>query len=179
MLGIRGALAVLFGVLAFAWPEITLVVLVLLFGAYALADGVFAFVGAYWAAENHRSVWPFLLEGVLGVVTGAAAFLWPNITAVVLVYLIAGWAILTGALELYAAIQLRKQLADELWLGASGLLSVVFGVLIAIMPGAGALAVVWLIAAYAVLFGGSLLALAWRLRSDRSTTGDERTSPTV
>ena len=178
-LGVRGLLAILFGILAFAWPGITLFVLVLLFAAYALADGVFAFVGAYRAAESNRSVWPFLLEGVLGVVTGIAAFAWPNITAVALVYLIAGWAIVTGALELYAAIQLRKQLTDELWLGAGGLLSILFGVLIAAVPGTGALAVVWVIAAYAVLFGVTLLALAWRMRSERSTPESGRTSPSV
>lgn len=170
-LGVRGVLAVLFGVLAFVWPGITLVALVMLFGAYAVVDGLFAFGGAYRAAENSQSVWPFLLEGLLGVVAGLAAFVWTDITAAVLVYLIAAWAIVTGAVEVYSAFQLRKEITDELWLGAGGVVSILFGLLVVAMPSSGALAVVWLIAAYAVVFGLTLLGLAWRMRGEDSTTG--------
>ncbi|MFB6198190.1 MAG: HdeD family acid-resistance protein [Halobacteriaceae archaeon] len=169
-IGIRGVLAILFGVLAFAWPAITLTVLVLLFAAYAFVDGVFAFGGAYRAADNSRDIWPFLVEGILGVVAGIGAFVWPNITAIVLLYLIAAWAVVTGVIEVYTAIQVRKQITDELWLGVSGLVSVLFGILLVVMPGAGALAVIWLIAAYAIVFGVTLLGLAWRMREHHSET---------
>lgn len=180
LVALRGALAIVFGILAFIWPGLTLFVLVVLFGAYAIVDGVFAFVSAYRASKNRDTAWPFLLEGILGVIAGIVAFLWPNITAVALLYVIAAWALITGAVELYAAVKLRRELESEWWLALSGVASVIFGLLLIFFPGPGALAVVWLIAAYAIIFGVLLLALAIRLRRWQSSdrTPSESTTPT-
>lgn len=174
---LRGVVAVLFGILAFVWPGLTVFVLVMLFAAYAFVDGLFALVGAIRAADDRRSSWPLLIEGFLGVAAGIVAFVWPDITAVVLLYLIAAWAIVTGAFELFAAVELRRQIENERWLALGGIASVIFGLLLVFLPETGALAVVWLIGAYAVVFGVSLLALAVRLRrwqtSERPMEGTE------
>lgn len=162
---LRGVLAIIFGVFAFLLPDLTLAALVLLFGAYAIVDGGFA-IWAVIVGEVPRGDrwWSLLIEGMLGIVAGLIALLLPAITAIALVYLIAGWAIVTGALEVVAAIRLRREIPGEWLLALSGVLSVVFGAVIAIFPGAGALAVVWLIASYAVVFGIVLIALGMRLR---------------
>lgn len=162
---LRGVVAVLFGLLAFLWPGITLIVLVMLFGAYAVIDGLFA-IGA--AVRIHRldgRWWGLLIEGILGVVVGIVTLVWPAITALVLLYLIAFWAIFTGILELIAAIHLRREIQGELLLGLGGMISIVFGLLLLLRPGTGALAVVWLIGAYALVFGVVLIWLGWRMRA--------------
>ena len=163
-IALRGLFAVLFGVAAFIWPGITLAVLVLLWGAYALVDGIFALVAAVRAAERRATWWPLVLEGILGIVAGVLTFLWPGITALVLLYLITAWAILTGIAEIVAAVRLRRVLTGEWLLGLAGVVSIVFGVLLIVFPGAGALAVVWLIGAYALVFGIVLIVLGFRLR---------------
>ncbi len=164
-IALRGLFAVLFGVAAFVWPGITLVVLVLLWGAYALVDGIFALVAAVRAAERRGTWWPLVLEGILGIVAGVLTFIWPGITALVLLYLIAAWAILTGIAEIVAAVRLRRVLTGEWLLGLAGVVSIIFGVLLIVFPGAGALAVIWLIGAYALVFGIVLIVLGFRLRS--------------
>jgi uncharacterized membrane protein HdeD (DUF308 family) len=164
LVALRGALAILFGILAFIWPGLTVAVLVLLFGAYALVDGLFAIGGTISAMRNHRRWWPLLVEAVLGIGIGVATFLWPGVTALALLYLIAAWAIATGVFEIIAAIELRKAISGEWFLILAGVLSVVFGLLLIVFPGAGALAVIWLIAAYALVFGVLLLILGFRLR---------------
>jgi uncharacterized membrane protein HdeD (DUF308 family) len=158
---LRGVVAILFGVLAFAWPGVTLTVLVLFWGAFALIDGVLALVGAFRTDHDHR--WGLLLEGVVGIGAGVVTFVWPGLTALVLLYIIAVWALLTGVLELVAAVRLRKVIENEWWLALSGIVSVLFGLVLLAAPGAGAVAVVWLIAAYAIVFGVLNLALALRL----------------
>lgn len=163
-LALRGLFAILFGVAAFAWPNLTLAALVILFGAYALVDGVFALVAAVRAAEAHERWWLFVLEGLAGIVVGIITFIWPGITALVLLYLIAWWALITGVFEIAAAIRLRKQIRQEWTLVLGGLASVVFGLLLFYRPGAGALAVVWLIGTYALIFGVLFLMLGFRLR---------------
>jgi len=162
VIGLRGLAAILFGVLAFIWPGMTLAVLVLLFGAYALVDGVLTLLAAFRGGMQHRIV--MLVEGVVSVLAGLAAFVWPGLTALVLLYIIAFWAIVTGVLEIVAAIRVRRAISNEFGLVIGGVLSVVFGVVLLIAPGAGALAVIFLIGAYAVVFGIALLGLAWRLR---------------
>ncbi|MHB8592187.1 MAG: HdeD family acid-resistance protein [Vulcanimicrobiaceae bacterium] len=162
---VRGIAAILFGILAFALPGTTLFVLVMLFGAYALVDGVFAFVAAVRAAEAHTRFWPLAVEGIVGSVIGLATFFYPGITAMALLFLIAAWAVLTGILEIAAALQLRRELAGEIWLVVSGVLSIAFGILIVAFPGGGVLAVLWILAVYAILFGAALVALGLRLRS--------------
>jgi uncharacterized membrane protein HdeD (DUF308 family) len=145
-------------------PHIALVVLIALFGAYALVDGVFAIVSAVRAAERHMRWWPLLVEGLAGIVVGVLTFVWPGLTALVLLYFIASWAILTGVFEILAAVRLRREITGEWLLGLTGVLSVVFGLLLIIVPGAGALTVVWLIGTYALVFGVVLVGLALRLR---------------
>lgn len=158
---VRGIAAILFGILAFALPGITLTVLVLLWGAYALVDGVLSLVSAFRTTHDHR--WGLLIEGLVGIGAGIVTFTWPGLTALVLLYIIAVWALITGVLELIAAFRLRRVIHDEWWLVLGGVASVVFGVLMLAMPAAGALALVWLIASYAIVFGVLMIALAVRL----------------
>ena len=163
-LALRGVIAVLFGLLTFFIPGITLISLVLLFGFYAILDGIFDIVSAMKAPGHH---WPLLVEGIVGIVAGLVTFMWPAITAMILVYLIAFWAILTGLLEIVAGIRLREVIANEMLLILMGVISTLFGILIIIFPGAGALAIIIWIGAYALVFGIILIALAFRLRSFR------------
>jgi len=160
---LRGVCAILFGVLAWALPAAALGGLVLLWGAYAFADGVLAIVGAFSGASG-RPWWVLALEGLVGLGAAAVTFFNPALTAIALLYLIAAWAIATGVLEIAAAIRLRKQIEGEFWLGLAGLASIAFGGLLMARPGAGALAVVWIIGAYAIVFGVMLVALGIRLK---------------
>jgi uncharacterized membrane protein HdeD (DUF308 family) len=165
VVAVRGVAAVLFGLMAIVWPAITVTVLVLLFGAYALVDGVLALVTATFrgrSAEGRR-LW-LALEGVAGVLTGVITFLWPGITTLVLLWLIAAWLLVTGVLEVVAAVRLRREMRGEWLLALSGVLSVVFGILLIVWPTAGAVTVVWLIGIYAMVFGVALIALSLRLR---------------
>jgi uncharacterized membrane protein HdeD (DUF308 family) len=159
---LRGILTVLFGILAFAVPGLTLVTLVLLYGAYALVDGVTAlFVG------GRARAWGMVFAGVLGLLAGVLAFIFPGITAYWLLILIASWAIVRGLSEIVAAIQLRKELTNEWMLILGGALSIIVGVWLFLNPAAGALAMVWLIGSYALLFGMMLIVLSFRLRGLR------------
>ncbi|HEV8193525.1 MAG TPA: HdeD family acid-resistance protein [Ktedonobacterales bacterium] len=164
-LALGGIAAVLFGIFAFRWPGLTLAILVTLFGAYALVDGIFAIITAIEGMAHHRDwIWPLVI-GAAGVATGIITFVWPSITAVALLVIIAAWAIVTGGLQLYAAIQLRREITNEWLLIVAGGLSVLFGLLLIVQPGAGALAVIWLIGSYAIIAGVLRLGLAFRLRS--------------
>jgi uncharacterized membrane protein HdeD (DUF308 family) len=162
VVGLRGVAAIIFGILAFAWPGMTLGVLVLLFGVYAIVDGVLGLVTALRGDAPHRVV--LGIEGIVSVLAGIAAIVWPLVTALVLLYIIALWAIVTGVLEVVAAIRMRQAISNELGLIIGGILSILFGIVLIVAPGAGALAVVFLIGAYAIVFGIALLGLAWRLR---------------
>jgi uncharacterized membrane protein HdeD (DUF308 family) len=164
---LRGLVAVIFGILALIWPEQTVLALVLLFGAFALADGILAVIAGIASHRYFESWWAMLLRGVLGILIGLLTFLWPNTTALVLLYFIAAWAVLTGIFEIVAAIQLRRLIAGEWAMILSGLLSILFGVLLFVFPGAGAVALVWLIGVYAIAFGILLIVLALRLRGLR------------
>src|ERR671921_1059528 len=169
LLALRGLAAMVFGVLAFVWPGITLWALVLLFGAYMLVDGIFAIVAAVRAAGREARWWLLLIEGVLGVLAGLVAALWPGLSALALLYFIAAWAIVTGIFEIVGAIRLRREIEGEWALILGGALSVLFGVLLIVIPApAGILSLVWLIGAYAVAFGVLLLILAFRLRNQPS-----------
>ena len=160
---LRGIVGILFGVLAFLWPGITLTALVFLWGAYALVDGAFAIAAGIKTYGENKRWWVLLLEGILGVAAGVVAFVIPGITALVLLLLIAAWAIVTGVFEIAAAIQLRKYITGEWMLALAGVASIIFGILLCLNPSAGALAVVWLIGAYAIVFGVLLIALGLRL----------------
>jgi uncharacterized membrane protein HdeD (DUF308 family) len=162
---VRGVAAVLFGLLAVIWPEITVTALVLLFGAYAFVDGVLALGSAIFGDRSAMGRRPWLvLEGVVGVLTGIITFVWPGVTTLVLLWLIAAWLLVTGVLEFVAAVRLRREIQGEWLLAISGVLSVVFGLMLVIWPTTGAVAVVWLIGVYALVFGVAMIALALRLR---------------
>lgn len=176
-LAIRGIAAIIFGILAFIWPGSALVVLVLLFGAYALVDGIFAIVAAVTGHAQPANFWALILEGVVGIIIGLVTFFWPGLTAIALLYVIAAWALITGVLEVIMAVRLRREISNEWLLGLSGLASIIFGLLLVIFPGTGALAVIWLIAAYAIIFGIILLGLALRVRGIQHTTGPTAPGP--
>ncbi len=164
LLLLRGIVAILFGVIVWIEPAISLAALVLLFGAYCLVDGVFAVWTAIAGAKEHEHWWLLLLGGLVGIGVGILTFIAPGITALALLFYIAIWAIATGVLEIVAAIRLRKEIDNEWLLLLAGLVSVAFGVLLAARPGAGALGVLWVIGFYAIVFGALLLILAFRVR---------------
>jgi uncharacterized membrane protein HdeD (DUF308 family) len=164
LLLLRGLAAITFGVLVWVQPGISLAALVLLFGAYSMADGIFATWTAIAGRTDHGYWWVLLLEGLLGIGVGALTFVAPGITALALLFYIAIWAIATGVLEIVAAIRLRKEIKNEWLLILAGLASVLFGFVLAAQPGAGALALLWLIACYAVVFGVLLVILAFKTR---------------
>jgi uncharacterized membrane protein HdeD (DUF308 family) len=168
-LSLRGILAVLFGLAAFFLPGIFLTAFILLFGAYMLVDGVFAIVAAVRAAGRDTRWWLLLVEGVLGVFVGILTFIWPGLTALVLLYFVAAWAIVTGLFEIVGAIRLRREIEGEWALILGGVLSVVFGVLLAVLPAeVGILSLLWLVGAYALVFGILLIILAFRVRNRRT-----------
>lgn len=160
----RGLAAIVFGILTLVWPSISLAVLVLLFGIFAVITGVSAMVVAIRSREEPH--WGVLLfEGILGVLAGAVALAWPGITALAFLFLIAAWAILTGILELVAPLAFPMSFGRALLSVLSGIVSIVFGTLIAARPASGLLAVVWLIGIYAIVFGVMHLVVYFEARS--------------
>jgi uncharacterized membrane protein HdeD (DUF308 family) len=168
---LRGVLAILFGVVAFISPPATVAVLVLLFGAWALVDGIFDIIAAFQHRTMDRSWWLTILEGVVGIIAGVLALAFPALAAASLLLLISAWSIVTGVIEVILAIRLREQMTGELWLAIGGILSIVFGVLLFLFPTAGALTIVWIIGAFAIMFGIALIALGWRLRGIHQRLG--------
>jgi uncharacterized membrane protein HdeD (DUF308 family) len=166
LLVLRGVLAVIFGIMAFIWPGLSLAVLILLFGAYVFVDGIFAVGAALTRVGRQPRWWAMLLEGILGIIAGIVTFFWPGITALALLTIIGVWAIIGGVFEIAAAIQLRQQIDNEWMLVLSGALSILFGLFVLIFPGAGALSLIWLIASYALVFGILLIAVGIRMRTE-------------
>jgi uncharacterized membrane protein HdeD (DUF308 family) len=164
LLLLRGIAAIVFGLLIWFQPGISLAAMVLVFGVYVFIDGIFGVWTAITSRKQDESWWVLLLWGLLGIGVGVLTFMNPGLTALALLFYIAIWAIATGVLEIVAAVRLRKEITGEFWLILAGLASVVFGVLIIWHPGPGALAVLWLIAAYAIVFGILLVILAFRAR---------------
>lgn len=163
-LALRGVFAILFGLMAIVWPGLTLAALILLFGAYALVDGVFAVVHGVSSYGERERWWVTVLEGIAGIIIGIVTFLWPDLTALTLLTIIGVWAIFTGVMEIMGAIQLRQVIEGEWLYILSGIASVVFGALVILFPGAGALSLTWLIGTYALVFGVMFIILAFRLR---------------
>jgi len=163
LLLLRGIAAIVFGVLAFAWPGLTLLTLILFYGAFALVDGVLAIVAAVTGGAPAPRWW-LAIVGLFGIAAGLLTFLMPGLSALVLLFFIAGWAIATGILQIIGAIQLRKEIDNEWFLILGGVVSVLFGVGMMLAPGAGALAVVWVIGIYSVVLGVTFIALAFRLK---------------
>jgi uncharacterized membrane protein HdeD (DUF308 family) len=160
---LRGICAILFGVLTFIWPGVSLLTLILLYGAFALADGIFSIAAAI-TGNTPTPRWWLAVVGLLGIAAGTMTFLWPGLTAIVLQVFIAGWAVAIGVFQIIGAIQLRKEIRDEWLLIAGGAVSIVFGVILLAQPGVGALALLYVIGSYAVLYGVLLVSFSLRLR---------------
>jgi uncharacterized membrane protein HdeD (DUF308 family) len=170
---LRGICAVLFGVAAFAWPGLTLAVLVLLYGVYALVEGLLAVVWALFGRRAGAFPWGAFLAGLAGVVVGLLTFSWPGLTMVALLYLVAAWAIVRGIFEIVAAVHLRREIENEWLLGLSGLLSVLLGIVLLRAPGVGILVMLWWLGSIAIVFGLLTIALGFRLKGvkDRLARG--------
>ena len=165
---IRGVCGIIFGLIALFLPGATILTLVLFFSAYMLVDGIFGIVAAVRAASHHQRWGLLVLEGVLNIAVGVIAFIWPGLTALTFVLLIAAWAIVTGVLEIVAAVRLHPEYG-RWWLILSGVASVIFGVLLVVAPLAGVIVVTWWIGAFALIFGIMLLVLAFRLRARKDS----------
>lgn len=164
LLLLRGICAIAFGVLSYIWPGISLATLVLLFGGYALVDGVIGCVLAVSGRKEREDWWVLLLWGLMSIAMGAMTFVVPGITALGLVLYIGAWAIATGVMQIVAAVRLRKAIEGEWLLILGGAVSVIFGLLLMAQPGIGALSLLWIIAAYAMFFGILLVVLAFKMR---------------
>ncbi|CAB3799763.1 hypothetical protein LMG28688_05033 [Paraburkholderia caffeinitolerans] len=158
----RGIAAILFGVLAYAWPGLTVLTLALVWGAYAIVDGAFALI--YGARGGGSRRWSYVFVGVIGVIAGLVAFFWPGETAIILVMIIGFWALAVGVFEIVYAIQYRHAIAHPWAVGLSGLLSVALGFFVVMHPGAGALSLIWLIASFAILYGILMIVASLQLR---------------
>jgi uncharacterized membrane protein HdeD (DUF308 family) len=163
----RGLLAIAFGVLALVQPAAALVALVLLFGAWAFVDGIMALSVAI---AGRRRSWQLVLSGLVGIGVGLLTLFRPGITALGLFLTVAAWAIARGVLEIVTAVELRKQIQGEFWFILGGIASILFGVLLVVLPMAGLLALAWLIGVYAIAFGVLMLGLSFRLRQRRVAT---------
>jgi uncharacterized membrane protein HdeD (DUF308 family) len=161
---VRGLTAVLFGTAAFAWPGMTLLMLIWLFGANALVGGFFTLVSAVKHREEYGQWWLLLLSGVLSIGAGLVAYFYPGLTGLTLLYVIAAWAAVTGVLEIISAIRWRKVMEHTGLFLVSGIMSVLFGFLATAYPGAGALGILWLIGAYSIAFGVLLISFGFRVR---------------
>jgi uncharacterized membrane protein HdeD (DUF308 family) len=168
-IAVRGLIGILMGIIAFLLPLPSMVALVWLFGAYAFLDGLFNLV-TVWRRGQIRPWWAMALEAVMGIGAGVISFIWPTITALALVYLIATWAIATGILEIVAAIRLRKEIEGEWVLALTGIFSIALGVMFLIAPEAGAVMLAWLWGAYTAAFGILLIWLSLKLRARRERT---------
>jgi uncharacterized membrane protein HdeD (DUF308 family) len=167
---LRGVLAVLFGLTAFLWPGLTLLALIILFGVYALADGVVAVITGLTHVKDSPRWWVFLLEGLVGIAAGVAALIWPGLATVVLISIIAAWSVITGVFEIVGAIRLRREIDNEWLLMLGGLLSIAFGVLLVLYPAAAGLALIWMIGSFEIVFGILLIALGFRLKNHELPT---------
>lgn len=170
---IRGIAAVVFGILALVWPGLTVGMLVILFGAYVLVDGIFTLVHAFTGRNEIQRWWMVAIEGISGMILGLLVLFWPQITALVLLYFIAAWAVITGIMEIIAAYQLRKEIQGEWLLVLAGVASIAFGIMAFVVPGTGALALITFIAAFIIVFGVALILLAFRVRSHASAVSNQ------
>ena len=165
LLLLRGIAAIAFGILAFVWPGLTLLALTLMWGFYAIADGVLALWAAIASKGGEMAPrWWLAIVGIAGVIAGLLTFVWPGMTALILLIFIASWAIVIGVLQIWGAIRLRKEIEGEWLLGLNGVLWVAFGVIMFAQPGAGALALIWWIGSFAILAGCVYIALAFQLK---------------
>lgn len=170
---LRGVLAILFGLTAFVWPDLTWVVLVLMFGIYTLVDGLVAIGTGLSRAKDSPRWWAFFVDGLINIAAAVVALIWPQLAGLIMVLVIATWAVLTGILEIVAAIRLRREINNEWLLALGGIVSIALGFLLFLKPIAGGIAIIWTVAAYAVIFGVLLIALGFRLKN-QNVTGDRQ-----
>ena len=164
---LRGVLGIIFGVVVILFPGIGLVAVVALFAAWALIGGISSLIGA-WRSRGQKEWWVGILEGLVGIVAGIVAILLPPAAALALLFVVAAWAIVIGVLQIWMAIRLREQITGELWMGLSGVVSILFGLLLVIFPGTGILSVLFLVGLFSILMGGAMVLLGWRLRGIRA-----------
>jgi uncharacterized membrane protein HdeD (DUF308 family) len=167
VIALRGAFTIIFGMGALLWPGLTLRVLILLFGSYALVNGIFTVIGSLLSRSENQRWWVVLLQGIVGIILGLLTFFYPAVTTLALLYLIAAWALITGIFEVVAGIMLRRVITAEWLTILGGIASIIFGLLLVFFPSGGALALTWLIGTYALVLGMLLIFLALRLRSLR------------
>jgi len=179
VVALRGVFAVVFGALTFFWPGLFWLAVVYTFAAYALIDGIIALMSTVTGHGETGPWWALLLDGIVGIVAGMLAFLWPGITELALLYLIAAWSFVTGVFEIVAAIRLRRYIEGEWLLALSGAASILLGVALALAPLVGLLLVAWWVGLYAVAFGVLLLTLAFRLRGLARHTSRQQAPVTV
>jgi uncharacterized membrane protein HdeD (DUF308 family) len=165
LLLIRGIVGVVIGIVAFLLPGVTIAALVVIFGIYAFIDGATNLMWGITRRAAQGRAWVHALQGVVGIAAGVLTFIWPGVTALALIMFIGAWAIVTGAIEVAAAIKLRKEISGEWLLALSGLLSIAFGLLVLTFPFAGAVSISWVLGSYAMIGGVVLIALGVRLRS--------------
>lgn len=162
---LRGLAAIVFGVLTFGWPTASIVVLAMVWGAYAFIDGIFAlWAGVVGRTTARAARWWLATAGAMGIVAGGLALAWPGITAMVLMFFLAGWLFAVGILQIWGAVRIRKEVEGEIWLALSGLLSIGIALLLVVQPSAALLATAWAIGVVAILVGISYIALGFRLK---------------
>jgi uncharacterized membrane protein HdeD (DUF308 family) len=174
--GLRGLAALAFGIVILVWPGLTVTALLFVFGVFVLIDGFAHLVAAVGRSGEDNRGW-LIFEGLAGVAAGVITLVWPDITALVLLYIIGAWAVVLGAIRIFVAVGLRKEIPNEWMLGISGALSVVFGIILFVAPVSGALAITWLIGFFGLLTGMLLLALAWRLHKNQGRVDVFTTPP--
>ena len=177
LLALRGVAGILFGIVAFVWPGATLAALVLVFGAYVFVDGIFAVVAGIGMRRQMDRWWLIVLEGAAGIILGVLTFRSPDTTALVLLTFIAAWSIVTGIFEITTALRIRTMIENEWLMILSGIVSIIFGILLIAQPGAGGIAIVWLLGAYALIFGILMLVLAFRCAACATRWAAKRRAP--
>jgi uncharacterized membrane protein HdeD (DUF308 family) len=171
---LRGVIAILFGFAVLVSPGIALTTMIIFFGVFALVDGVFSVVSSLFSIGKYERWWATFLGGLLSIAVGVIALMWPGLTALAALWLIAFWAIVTGILQIVAAVQLRKEMDGEWVLGLSGVLSLLLGILLAFQPGVGVLSLLWLLGIYAIVFGVLMTVLSFRVRGAHKQIKDTR-----
>lgn len=170
---LRGVFAILFALAAFFWPTLSWLVLLTMFGIYAIVDGIVA-VATGLSRTKQARWWAFLLEGLVSIGVGVAALIWPGLASFVIIILIANWAILTGIFEIVAAIRLRSEINNEWLLVFGGVLSIALGILLFVQPTAAIIAITWTLGAYALFFGVLLISLGIRLKRENLRRENDR-----
>ncbi|MEO3857066.1 HdeD family acid-resistance protein [Acrocarpospora sp. B8E8] len=163
-LAVRGVLAIIFGLIALIWPAITLKALVIVFGVYALINGATTILGAFRDRPSGERGW-LILSGLVSLAAGIAVLVWPRITALALIWLIGAWFLITGIVEIVGAVMRRKEVEGDWSMLLNGVLAALFGLILMLWPGAGAIALVALIAIFAIVLGAAMLVLAFRARN--------------